>query len=189
MTAYSQWIDDCRSLLNPGGKSLIGQIRGFFGSDPFVGEALVRDQRIRNRAVLRKGQVVWGAIVQANTDLYRKGPSAMPANLVYSLDPYFDSHPGHLCAIATRIAKLKDKSPADPILAKVAAIVTDEMNMIANWRIPFILADGHEAFLTSTMIHPRAPARWIAGITVTSPGCCSRIDSVQYSSPAQVLVA
>jgi len=64
-----------------------------------------------------------------------------------------DARPHHLLRICDKIAGLKYTTPDDIVLGKVAAVITDEMNAIANWRLPRRITDGHAVYLSSTMFH------------------------------------
>lgn len=85
------------------------------------------------------------------------------ANVVFGLDPYFESHPHHLAQIARRVFKLKGTYPDDPVEKKAAAVISDEQNFVMNWRLPFALTDGHEVSFTSVMLHRSRLPRGVLG--------------------------
>ena len=57
--------------------------------------------------LLRKGRIVWGALVEADGALFEAGEDDRPGLLVYSLDAYFDARPAELAALGVRLAGLK----------------------------------------------------------------------------------
>src|SRR5262249_52306381 len=70
---------------------------------------------LRDQDLLREhGQVVWGHLVQANTVLFNpRNRQALPANVLYSPDPYFDEQLPLLGELAHGIFDLKGRSPRD----------------------------------------------------------------------------
>ncbi len=115
--------------------------------------------------LIDEGTVYWGAIVQANPDLFEVGTVDLPANLVFSRSAYFDSHPEHLFRIARSLFKLKDTYPEEPVLRKAAAIVTDEHNCVSDWRLPYVLTNGHQVYLTSILLY----RSWLPGRVLDFP--------------------
>ena len=91
--------------------------------------------------LLREGQIVWAALVMANNLLFKPGKEDCPALLVYSLDPWFESRPDELHAIARRIFELKNTEPAEPGLRALAKLVTEESDRGMGWRVPEALTD------------------------------------------------
>ncbi len=77
--------------------------------------------------LLKEGRVVWGHIVQANTLLFEPGPHDCPASVLLSHDPRADGCPDKLQQTSQAIFRLKGTTPADPILAEFARVITDEM--------------------------------------------------------------
>jgi hypothetical protein len=131
-----------------------------------VAREMIRQDAIPDRLLphytklLRSGTVVWGHTAQANTRLYNPGPDDPPANTLYSPDVYFDRSPHHLDDIARALYDLKGTTPRDPELARVAAIMTDEYNCVEKEPLPAQLTEGHDVYLTSTLIHrSRLPDR------------------------------
>ncbi|MGE4073401.1 MAG: DUF1444 family protein [Lysobacterales bacterium] len=96
----------------------------------------------RNQALLlREGRIVWAALVMANNLLFKPGKEDCPALLVYSLDPWFESRPDELHAIARRIFELKNTQPTNPDLRALARLVTEESDRGMGWRVPEALTD------------------------------------------------
>ena len=95
----------------------------------------------QQKRLLTEGRIVWAALVQANNLLFEEGEHDHPAMLVYSEDPYFESRPHELRAIADKIYQLKSTEPEDPEERLVAASVTNEMNRNMGWQLPDLLTD------------------------------------------------
>lgn len=100
---------------------------------PTDGLAEIYRQQTR---LLREGRIVWGALVQANNQLFEPGPMDLPAMLVYSLDPHFDARPAELREIGAKVFALKGTQPADPELASLARLITDEVDRSMGLRLP-----------------------------------------------------
>lgn len=79
--------------------------------------------------VLSRGQVYYGAIVQANSMLFDKGNKMdLPANIIYSTHPFAEQCPALLGAIANELFAYKEM-PADEVpeeFRKVAAVLAAE---------------------------------------------------------------
>jgi len=73
--------------------------------------------------LLEKGEVVWGAMLQANTLLFAPGPDDHPAAIIFSRDPHFASRPGALSAIAGHLISFKKDSEQAP----------EDCRAIADW--------------------------------------------------------
>jgi Fe-S cluster assembly iron-binding protein IscA len=151
---FLQMLQECRDNLARRQRSLLRKL----GLASWETAACPRDQvseerRREYRILMQHGEVVWGAIAQANIALYEPGAEDCPGNTVISPDRYFDDHPVHLMEIARSIYDLKDTAPHDPKLAPVAALITDERNNALNFPLPGELTAGHEAYFTSTDLH------------------------------------
>lgn len=125
------------------------------------------------------GRLVWGVVIQVESATMSDGPLEYPCNIVFSLQPYFETRPQHLGRIAAAISNLKHTFPTEPALAKAAAIITDEKNYVFNWRLPYRLTDGYEVYFSCLMLHRvRLPRRRLSGPflpVVVAPGeveCC-----------------
>jgi hypothetical protein len=100
----------------------------------------------------REGTVVWAAVVQANSDLFKPGTKPLPANVVWSADAQFDEDPAALVEIGREVFKLKHTEPDDKQLREVAKVVTDELNYIVNYKLPQKLTSGRKVYLTTIVI-------------------------------------
>ena len=79
--------------------------------------------------LLQKGEVIYAHIVQANTILFKRFPSFdCPAQIVYSLDPYFMEQPDVLQDIAWGIYSYKgqDLNSVPDEWKETARVITDE---------------------------------------------------------------
>lgn len=94
----------------------------------------------QQRLLLAEGEIVWGALVQANTLLFQPGPSDHPAMLVYSLDRYFDARPAELRMIGSKVFALKGTEPDDPALNSLARLITDEVERSMGLRLPRVFS-------------------------------------------------
>jgi hypothetical protein len=99
----------------------------------------------------KEGTIVWASLIQANTLLFSSGDADCPAQLVYSRDPYFDSRPQELRAIARRIFQLKNTAPAEPDEKAVADRITNEMDRSMGWKLPDALTDK-ETYAATFMV-------------------------------------
>lgn len=90
----------------------------------------------QQRRLLAEGRIVWGALVQANNQLFAPGDLDLPAMLVYSLDPYFDARPAELRSIGSKVFALKGTEPADPELNSLARLITEEVDRSMGLRLP-----------------------------------------------------
>lgn len=100
--------------------------------------AEIGNQQMR---LLAEGNIVWAALVQANTLLFSPGNHDCPAQAIYSSDPHFDGRIYELRTISSRIQQLKNTTPSDPEAKRVADLVTDEMDRSMNWKLPKLLTD------------------------------------------------
>lgn len=107
------------------------------------------------RLLEKQGQVVWGAVVQANGMAYSPGENDLAANVVFSTDEYYDDRPIELMRIAAAVWYLKNKHPRDVNFARVASIVTNETNMVARHPLPDAITSGRCVYLTSTLLMRR----------------------------------
>lgn len=120
---------------------------------------------LRDQDILRdQGRVVWGFLVQANQVLFNpKNRQVMPANAIYSPDPYFDDRVRELLDVAQGLFQLKETYPGNREMKKFANAVTNEMLRTMRLAIPRDLCDGKEAYFTTCLIQPsHLPGGYIA---------------------------
>lgn len=106
----------------------------------------------RLETLLLEGQVVWGALVQANQLLFKPGPNDHPAMTIYAADRSFDGRLEDLRAIAHRLYRLKNTTPEDRDERRLAAAITNEMERGLGWAVPKSLTGGREVLSTTFMV-------------------------------------
>jgi hypothetical protein len=106
----------------------------------------------RQGLLLRKGRVVWGALVQANSLLFNRGLLDHPAMTIHSTDPSFDGAPDELLAIARGLFDLKNTTPNDPSQRRLAKMITNEMERGMGWTVPKSCTGGREVSSTTFMV-------------------------------------
>lgn len=105
--------------------------------------------------LLRKGQVVWGELVQANVLLFEPGKFDCPANLLFSTVPASDAWEDDLGEIATQLYSRKGAEATEPELAWFARYLANEMERAFNVPLPTSFTSGKEVYMTTTMITRR----------------------------------
>jgi hypothetical protein len=107
--------------------------------------------------MLRKGRIVWAALVRAAEALFAQGEADLPALIVYSEDAYFDGRPAELRSIGARLAELK--LPAEvPALSEIAAQVRDDTARPMNVRVPGSITAQDVRLTTCMGVRAHLPA-------------------------------
>jgi hypothetical protein len=150
-------IESIRELLGPAPRTFSQEIRKYLKVTPppwlkrsWKDELkwAFRDQeRIR-----RDGTVVWASIVQANSLLFRPGPTDSPASVIFSLDPWYDENPDDLLETAHDLFQLKGTDQNDPDAAAFARMLTNEMTRGMMLRAPKRFTGGRSVFHSSIML-------------------------------------
>lgn len=94
----------------------------------------------RQNLLLTEGHIVWGALVQANSLLFKPGDANCPGLLVHSPDSYFDDRPQELRLIGRTFFSFKHTEPTDPELKEVARLVTDEVDRSMGFELPEVFS-------------------------------------------------
>lgn len=118
-------------------------------NDPML--RILTDQQ----TLLDRGEVVWGRLVQANQILF--DPSnhfTAPANVIYSLDPYFDGRGDILGGIAHGLFARKGSVPGDRELREFVRVITDERERIMRRELPRGYCGGRSVYFTTCFIQP-----------------------------------
>jgi Fe-S cluster assembly iron-binding protein IscA len=149
------FLAHCRTRLDRYRRSVLARVgwwriwpRTTANQTPLVAQAY--------RNLIDKGQVVWGAVVQANEALLSPGPYDLPGNVLFSPASDFDERPADLSEIASRVRGLRGRAAelaGDLELQAIAATISDELNLVVNRRLPPRLTGGHEVYLTWLTIH------------------------------------
>ena len=114
-----------------------------------------RRYRSARRRLLREGEVVWGALVQANMMMFDPDLDfSCPGEVVFCPDARRPVHPDELIAVARRVGELKHTAPRDAELRKFADYLTDEHVRAFGWPIPRKLTGGLPC-VDSTVLFPR----------------------------------
>ena len=111
-------------------------------------DCLFEDQQI----LFEKGTVVWGYIVQANSQLFEPGEKDHPAAAVFSLDKHYDHNLSDLADIAYQLYDYKGVEDPPQEIREFAEIITDEMRSPFNVLLPHALTAGRDVYFTSLMI-------------------------------------
>lgn len=126
------------------------------GDDPrqflAASSTLAEEAKQAYENLLKKGKVVWGSLVQANSMIFEPGNQNLPASYIYSPEDYFRDHPKHLLEISNRIFSLKGGGTGDELLDATADLITDEQQDKFSYPIPYQLTDGHEVYLSSVLL-------------------------------------
>jgi Fe-S cluster assembly iron-binding protein IscA len=150
---FQRLIDECRAAFDrsrTGVLYYLGLKRRCKGNEDGVAGLLEPTYRV----LAEEGQVVWGAIAQANRGLFDPDDEDdLPGITVYSPDEHYDAHPKDLREIGRACYLLKDTLPKDEKLQKVADRLTDEYDLSPRQRVPKKLTDGREVYLAATMFH------------------------------------
>jgi hypothetical protein len=94
--------------------------------------------------LIRSGTLTWGAMMQANMNLFKPGLQDHPAQTVYASNG--DAHPELLLRAARRLYQLKNTTPTNPEDRALAALISDEMDRNTGVKLPASFsADGTNA--------------------------------------------
>ncbi len=105
----------------------------------------------RRDLLLERGQVVWAALVQANSELFQEGPDNLPAALAYSVDPHFDGRPQALRYLArTLFAQRGTQAP--PHVQRITGFLEDELERAYNIVVPVEMTE-HETLISAFMVY------------------------------------
>jgi hypothetical protein len=102
--------------------------------------------------IRKQGKVIWASVVQANSLIFRPGPSDHGASVIFSLDPWFDSHANALPTLAAELFALKGTDQEDAHSAAFARMLTNEMTRAMMLPVPKRFTEGREVFHSSLML-------------------------------------
>ena len=108
--------------------------------------------------LLREGRVTWGAVVQANTNLFQWGvdedPSITQANVLPGAIVFSTATEGvsplELRHVAAQVFALKNTQPADPEMARLAEHLTEETHRDYGIPVPRALSPGPPCLVSTT---------------------------------------
>ena len=112
---------------------------------------ILADQRL----LWERGEIVWGHLVQANSILFdRSNVHTLPANVVYSMDRYFDGRGTHLGEIARGLFAQKGSVPANRELREFVRAVTPDEKRILRRELQRGYCGGKSVFFTTCFVQP-----------------------------------
>ncbi len=165
---------------NPDFKSLIEQTRIAAGRCPrrFKSEHKVRlgflqkmfdkelaQQVAKAKLLFSEGQIVWGAIVQANALMFEPGRGNLPGAMLFSTDLRMDDRPSLLTDCAAGLFSYKGKKNlGDPALQAFADRLQNELSRPLGMEVPSRLT-GNIACQMSVIQFER---KHLPGGTITS---------------------
>ncbi|MDB5321933.1 MAG: hypothetical protein JWN40_3564 [Phycisphaerales bacterium] len=119
----------------------------------WLGRGDLIDQIYRQYAdIVHRGEVRWAAVIHANATLYSPGEGDAGAQVVYAPD---GAPLARVRAWATACYAVKNTTPANPAVRRIADMLTDELERALNWPIPSSLC-GRASAITTVVMLPRA---------------------------------
>jgi Fe-S cluster assembly iron-binding protein IscA len=153
------WLAECRNQFNPTGARRLLRMFGIAQQPRFAevcaGEEASPDAVRYYQLLLDGGKVVWGAIVQANRRAYVPGNDDLPAVVAFSPEPDLDNDPEALQDIAHRVFALKGQASAEPNLARIARLISDETAEFHHERLPDSLSGRHNITMSTFIVNRR----------------------------------
>lgn len=107
---------------------------------------------LRQKKLLKEGEVYWSHIVQANRQLFEAGDVDCPAMVIFTADNHFDNRIGELQALARRLFELKSTTPDDSKERRLAEMITDEMERGLGAVVPKSLTGDRRVRSTTIMV-------------------------------------
>ncbi|MGE0711442.1 MAG: hypothetical protein AB7N76_15760 [Planctomycetota bacterium] len=143
-----EWMDETRRDLGPAPREP-RDFRKVYPPPWMDEEDLLQECLRQQQTLLREGQVVWGAVVQANASLYGPGAEDSTATVLYSLDPELEL--GRLLDMAHRLAETKEH-PID----RLSQALADEVERLLRARAAeWLTGDARDVFLAMIVV-PRS---------------------------------
>jgi hypothetical protein len=99
--------------------------------------------------IVNRGEVRWAAVIHANSTLFAPGEGDSGAQVVYAPA---GAPLARVRAWASACYAVKNTTPADPAVHRLADMLTDELERALNWLIPPILCGGASAITTVVML-------------------------------------
>ena len=132
--------------------------------------------------LIHSGRLVWAVAVQANEALFHPGPYDLPGNIVFSPSASLSESPAALLKIADAVRGLKGRANDlrhDPELQAIARLISDEVNLAVNQRLPAHLTGGAEAYFSWCVFHRSSlPGGMLAGRLLPLLICPERTEMV-----------
>ena len=109
----------------------------------------------RQGVLLRQGDIVWGAVVQANYRMFKGGLINYPGNLIYSRSEAVTAKPGILTAAARQVFDVKGHPEVGGALQYVADMLQSEMGSDTDLHVPTKLTEGIQCYVTNVLFERR----------------------------------
>lgn len=113
--------------------------------------------------LLRRGDVVWGYVVQANTQMFSPGPNDLPGDVVFAEDRTFDRLLSRLLRATEAICSLSGQPPQAGPYSALSAHLADDYHRAWKLPIPVAISRGAPLFLSTVLLQRNAlPKRHLA---------------------------
>jgi hypothetical protein len=144
----------------------------------------------RQGEILRQGDIVWGAVVQANYNMFKGGLINYPGNLMYSRDPAMDECPHLLQSAAQNMFSQKGGRGIGGDLQLIADMLQSERGAPIDLRVPLELTEGMQCFVTNVMFERRHLPRGRLDVgllpILVDPRMCAAIVVPRWHWPAEL---
>jgi len=131
------------------------------------------------------GRIIWGAIVQANSELFESGIFDMLCLVVISFEPELNKTPERLRQLAQKLSSLKGTTHSDPDLDYAATLTTNEYTgSDSRLRIPDSLTGGFCVYVSGLAVRRLFLKQRILATPIlpciATPGDAGRIDLLPH---------
>lgn len=113
----------------------------------------LRDIYERAADLMKRGTLVWGHFIQANSGLFQPSGDDAPGTILYATDLRADVAPEQLAKAAQLCFRLKDSHPVDDDAARVARCLTNEYGRHDRVPLPLSRTDGVPMTMAIAMVH------------------------------------
>jgi hypothetical protein len=105
----------------------------------------------RQKILLREGDIVWGAVVQANRAMFASGWFNHAGNMIYSLDEAVSATPHILLAGVEEVYAAKGRHGYDADLQAIADMLHGERGAAQDLRVPTHITRGVQCYITNVV--------------------------------------
>ncbi len=163
MSEFGDWIREARSKLaaaRAAGTFPRAERPVWMKDGDALARALDEQQRL-----LREGQVVWSALVEANAELFHRGWIDFPALVIHAADGAQDDGPQALLELAPRLFDLRGGGGANNEEREFGAMLDDEQGRPSWRKVPRSMSPQQELHASSVLIvRPWLPGTSLAGL-------------------------
>jgi hypothetical protein len=110
---------------------------------------IYRDQDL----LMSEGTVVWGALVQANTLLFRPGPHDSPGIVIHTTEPHLHDDLVRLSAVAKKLFALKDGGGKTSAEKAFGSKLADDLASFLAEAVPKTLGGESPILANTAMFH------------------------------------